>query len=136
MNARQPTAEELFHACLALSDAAARQTYLAERTAADPALRARVEQLLAAAAAQPAGFLQARGGRGGAAPASESHGIGEAAGDLVDRYKLLQPIGEGGMGTVWMAEQREPVVRKVALKIVKLGMDTREVVVRFEAERR
>jgi serine/threonine protein kinase/tetratricopeptide (TPR) repeat protein len=61
--------------------------------------------------------------------------IGEGPGDVIDRYRLLQAIGEGGMGTVWMAEQREPVVRKVALKIVKLGMDTREVVTRFEAER-
>ena len=60
---------------------------------------------------------------------------GEAAGDVIDRYKLLEEIGEGGMGTVWMAEQTEPVKRLVALKIIKLGMDTREVVVRFEAER-
>ncbi|MCB9914963.1 MAG: serine/threonine protein kinase [Planctomycetes bacterium] len=60
---------------------------------------------------------------------------GEAAGDRIDRYKLLQEIGAGGMGTVWMAEQLEPVRRRVALKIIKLGMDTREVVVRFEAER-
>ena len=60
---------------------------------------------------------------------------GEAAGDVIDRYKLLQEIGEGGMGTVWMAEQSEPIKRRVALKIIKLGMDTKEVVVRFEAER-
>ncbi|MBI5850880.1 MAG: serine/threonine protein kinase [Planctomycetes bacterium] len=60
---------------------------------------------------------------------------GERPGDLIDRYKLLQEIGAGGMGTVWMAEQKEPVVRKVALKIIKLGMDTRDVVTRFEAER-
>jgi serine/threonine protein kinase len=60
---------------------------------------------------------------------------GEKAGDVIDRYKLLQSIGEGGMGTVWMAEQFEPVRRKVAFKIIKLGMDTKQVVVRFEAER-
>lgn len=60
---------------------------------------------------------------------------GEQAGDTIGRYKLLQQIGEGGMGTVWMAEQSEPVRRKVALKIIKLGMDTREVIARFEAER-
>ncbi len=59
----------------------------------------------------------------------------EGAGTVIDRYKLLQPIGEGGFGVVYMAEQLEPVVRKVALKIIKLGMDTREVVARFEAER-
>ena len=60
---------------------------------------------------------------------------GERAGDVIDRYELLREIGEGGMGTVWMAEQKEPVKRQVALKIIKLGMDTKEVVVRFEAER-
>jgi serine/threonine protein kinase len=56
-------------------------------------------------------------------------------GDVVDRYTLLTPIGEGGFGAVWMAEQREPVKRQVALKIIKLGMDTRQVIARFEAER-
>jgi tetratricopeptide (TPR) repeat protein/tRNA A-37 threonylcarbamoyl transferase component Bud32 len=59
----------------------------------------------------------------------------EHAGHVIDRYKLLQPIGEGGFGTVWMAEQREPVKRRVALKIIKLGMDTKQVIARFEAER-
>ncbi|MEM8710322.1 MAG: serine/threonine-protein kinase [Planctomycetota bacterium] len=59
----------------------------------------------------------------------------ERAGDQIDRYRLLQVVGEGGMGSVWMAEQSEPVRRRVALKIIKLGMDTREVVARFEAER-
>ena len=61
--------------------------------------------------------------------------IPEGPGTVIDRYKLLQAIGEGGFGVVYMAEQQEPVVRRVALKIVKLGMDTREVVARFEAER-
>jgi tetratricopeptide (TPR) repeat protein len=60
---------------------------------------------------------------------------GANAGDQVGRYKLLEKIGEGGFGEVWMAEQEEPVRRRVALKIVKLGMDTKEVVARFEAER-
>jgi serine/threonine protein kinase len=59
----------------------------------------------------------------------------EREGERIGRYKLLQEIGEGGFGTVWMAEQVEPVTRRVALKIIKLGMDTREVVARFEAER-
>jgi len=60
---------------------------------------------------------------------------GEGPGTVIGRYKLLQHIGEGGFGSVYMAEQTQPVVRKVALKIIKLGMDTREVVARFEAER-
>jgi WD40 repeat protein len=59
----------------------------------------------------------------------------ERSGDRIGRYKLLEQIGEGGFGVVWMAEQEEPVRRRVALKIIKLGMDTREVVARFEAER-
>ena len=59
----------------------------------------------------------------------------EREGGRIGRYKLLQQIGEGGFGTVWMAEQMEPVSRRVALKIIKPGMDTREIIARFEAER-
>jgi serine/threonine protein kinase len=61
--------------------------------------------------------------------------LNEQPGDRIGRYKLLQQIGEGGCGVVYMAEQREPVRRRVALKVIKLGMDTREVIARFEAER-
>jgi serine/threonine protein kinase len=57
------------------------------------------------------------------------------AGAIIGRYKLLEKIGEGGCGVVWMAEQEEPVRLRVALKIIKLGMDTKEVIARFEAER-
>jgi tetratricopeptide (TPR) repeat protein/tRNA A-37 threonylcarbamoyl transferase component Bud32 len=65
----------------------------------------------------------------------ESAASGEQPGAQIGRYKLLEQIGEGGMGTIWMAEQREPVKRRVALKIIKLGMDTKQVIARFEAER-
>src|ERR1700722_2978159 len=61
--------------------------------------------------------------------------ITEKAGDRIGRYKLLQEIGEGGCGTVYMAEQEQPVRRRVALKVIKLGMDTKQVIARFEAER-
>ena len=61
--------------------------------------------------------------------------VQEKPGDVIGRYKLLQKIGEGGFGVVYMAEQSEPVRRKVALKIIKLGMDTKQVIARFEAER-
>ena len=59
----------------------------------------------------------------------------ETAGTIVGPYKLLEQIGEGGMGVVYMAEQQTPVRRRVALKIIKPGMDTRKVIARFEAER-
>jgi serine/threonine protein kinase len=59
----------------------------------------------------------------------------EHIGTMVGRYKLLEQIGEGGFGSVWAAEQREPVKRRVALKIIKLGMDTKQVIARFEVER-
>src|SRR5207302_6315068 len=60
---------------------------------------------------------------------------GEETGAVIGGYKLLQQIGEGGMGTVFMAEQTEPVQRKVALKLIKPGMDSAQVIARFEAER-
>lgn len=59
----------------------------------------------------------------------------EKPGDRIGRFKLLEKLGEGGCGVVYMAEQEEPVRRRVALKVVKLGMDTKEVIARFEAER-
>ena len=68
-------------------------------------------------------------------PADQPAPFTEAAGMRIGPYKLLQRIGEGGMGSVWMAEQQEPVRRRVALKIIKAGMDSAQVVARFEAER-
>src|SRR4051794_4179592 len=59
----------------------------------------------------------------------------ESPGTIIGRYKLIEKIGEGGFGVVFLAEQQTPIVRRVALKIIKLGMDTRKVVARFEAER-
>ena len=59
----------------------------------------------------------------------------EVPGTTIDKYKLLEKIGEGGMAVVYMAEQEQPIHRKVALKIIKLGMDTKQVIARFEAER-
>ena len=61
--------------------------------------------------------------------------VSEKPGDCIGRYKLLEKIGEGGCGVVYLAGQTEPIRRQVALKVVKLGMDTRQVIARFEAER-
>ena len=76
----------------------------------------------------------ARATEGGLGP-TEAVGPGAAEGTAIGRYRLLQKIGEGGMGEVWLAEQKEPVRRRVALKLVKAGMNTREVIARFESER-
>jgi serine/threonine-protein kinase len=72
---------------------------------------------------------------GPALPATYLQPLTERPGTHIDRYKLLEQIGEGGMGVVYVAEQTEPVRRRVALKIIKPGMDTRQVIARFEAER-
>jgi hypothetical protein len=61
--------------------------------------------------------------------------VEQGLGTVIGRYKLLEKVGEGGFGTVYVAEQREPVKRRVALKIIKLGMDSKQVIARFEAER-
>src|SRR5437899_7156570 len=118
-----------------------RAAYLDEACAGDAALRQRVGELLRAGE-EAAGFLQdpARGAQrpadGSASPTLLlSPTPGEKAGDRIGHYKLLQQIGEGGCGVVYMAEQEEPVRRRVALKVIKLGMDTKSVIARFEAER-
>jgi eukaryotic-like serine/threonine-protein kinase len=119
---------EVFNAVLELP-AAKRVAYLDRVCAGDATLRQRVEELLEAG--DEAGvFLQN--------PAAVPSGPvvpGEKPGDKIGRYKLLQQIGEGGCGVVYMAEQEEPVRRRVALKVIKLGMDTKSVIARFEAER-
>jgi len=80
-------------------------------------------------------FMHAPTGAGVANTVHNADAVLEAPGACVGRYKLLQRLGEGGFGAVFMAEQTEPVVRRVALKIIKAGMDTRQVIARFEAER-
>ncbi|MCW5551282.1 MAG: protein kinase [Verrucomicrobiae bacterium] len=127
--------EVLFEAALNCGSAVERSAYLDRVCAGQPGLRQRLEQLLHAHA-QAEGFLeQPAGDLGNVATVTPPRRFEEAPGTVVGRYKLLQKIGEGGMGDVYMAEQTEPVIRKVALKIIKLGMDTRQVVARFEAER-
>src|SRR5262245_47787562 len=117
--------EALFNAAADLP-AGERAAFLARECAGDPEARERVEALLRE--------LDRSGSLGPAAAGDETP-LAEGPGTIIGRYKLLQQIGEGGFGVVYMAEQQEPVVRRVALKIIKLGMDTKEVVARFEAER-
>ncbi len=112
---------------------ASRPAAIAAACGADAELRQRVEALAAAASAE--GFLSVPTVDELCGSASAAT-LGEKPGDTIGRYKLLEKIGEGGFGVVFTAEQQKPVRRLVALKVIKLGMDTREVVGRFEAERK
>jgi serine/threonine protein kinase len=114
---------------------AEREAALAEACGDDAALRAEVEAYLRTDAPTSGVLHPPTPDAGAVRTRMAARPPRERAGQSIDRYTLLQPVGEGGFGTVWMAEQREPVKRRVALKIIKLGMDTRQVVARFEAER-
>ncbi len=141
MPAEPDRLQEIFLQAVEIDDPAARAELLDRLCAGDVALRARVEALLAAHAAS--GSLP--GKLPGAPPLPPPFPPGAAPTPLLPeavagatiagKYKLLEPIGEGGMGVVWMAEQRIPVRRLVALKLIKAGMDSRSVLARFEAER-
>jgi WD40 repeat protein/serine/threonine protein kinase len=126
---------EVFNAALELPTGE-RGAYLDQVCSGDAGLRQRVEELLQAED-RAGGFLESAAG----APAALAGGIrplvtpGSKPGDRIGRYKLLEQIGEGGCGVVFMADQEEPVHRLVALKVIKLGMDTKSVIARFEAER-
>jgi WD40 repeat protein/serine/threonine protein kinase len=129
--------EEIFSAALAINGQDERAAFLDSACGADPAVRERVESLLAAEM-RSREFMPAQTGAGAATFQVRTENLvplTEQPGTRIGRYKLLQMIGEGGCGTVFMAEQEEPVRRRVALKIIKLGMDTRSVIARFEAER-
>ncbi len=115
--------QQIFSDALEQPPGPARTALLDAACAGQPELRARIEALLQAAAAAGDFLAEAE------AP------VREAPGDRISNYRLVERIGEGGFGVVYQAEQEEPVRRTVALKIIKLGMDTRAVVARFEAER-
>jgi eukaryotic-like serine/threonine-protein kinase len=122
----------IFIAALEKDDAAERAAYLDRACALDLPLRERIERLLKAH--EPADSFLERGPS--VLDATDNYEpIAERAGTVIGPYKLLQQIGEGGMGAVFMAEQTRPVQRKVALKIIKPGMDSAQVIARFEAER-
>jgi serine/threonine protein kinase/Flp pilus assembly protein TadD len=123
--------DAVFAAAVELSSPAERAEYVRRVCGENAELGKRVEELLAAHF-EAGDFLERP-------PATVLHRIDEeihaAPGTVIGPYKLLQQIGEGGMGVVFMAEQNEPIQRTVALKIIKPGMDTRQVIARFEAER-
>ena len=135
--------EEIFDAARLIGDAAARRSYLERACDNDAGLRTRVEELLGALGAAEDFF--ADGSSAVRTLGGELHAltqtaplptaIDEQVGTRIGNYKLLEKIGEGGGGVVYMAEQEKPVRRRVALKIIKLGMDTKSVIARFEAER-
>jgi tetratricopeptide (TPR) repeat protein len=126
---------EIFSGALEKQSAAERAAFLEDACLGDAVLRQRIEALLLEQAnlgsyleSPPAALVSTADSRIDQVPA-------ESAGTQIGPYKLLQELGEGGMGIVWMAEQTAPVRRVVALKVIKAGMDSRQVLARFEAER-
>src|SRR5215472_8878979 len=131
-------AKSLFLAASDLADPAERAAFLDRECGGDADLRARVEALLRANDAAPlpvAGEATVDSTPG--QPETEDYGdpTARVGAVLAGKYKLIEEIGEGGMGSVFMAQQTEPVKRAVAVKVVKAGMDSKAVLVRFEAER-
>ena len=133
MNPADDRVETIFHAALELSDPAQREALIHAECGDDPAIEMRVRRLIAVH----------EGASGLLADAPLSPEIErelarlkpEEGGEMIGPYKLREQIGEGGFGAVWVAEQEQPVRRRVALKIIKMGMDTKEVIARFEQER-
>jgi hypothetical protein len=145
-------AEELFFAAIELGTTAERAQFLDDACRDAPELRQRVELMLEGhfkaegfleppSAAPSISLPDALGGNGRENDLANRGtrdyvpGASETIGSRIGPYKLLQRLGEGGMGTVYMAEQEQPVKRRVALKIIKTGMDSAQVTARFEQER-
>ncbi|MFN3191761.1 MAG: protein kinase domain-containing protein [Aureliella sp.] len=140
----QKSERELYLAANKLLARAEQQAYLSEACGDNDELRERVLKLLDAKSGPADNLLVAAAPASGVDGADESGDLISSTGDQddaksltpsIDRYRIIEEIGQGGMGTVYMAEQREPVRRKVALKVIKRGMDSEQVVARFEAER-
>src|SRR5262249_19386293 len=126
MGTRQDRAASVFDAAVELKTPAERAAYLDAACGQDPQLRAEVEELLAHDGAAGS-FLTLSARRDPRATADEAS-VSERPGAVIGPYKLLEQIGEGGFGVVFLAEQKQPVRRKVALKIIKPGMDSRQVI--------
>jgi len=132
MTEDKPGPDRILDQAVEISDLTERKAFLDEACGGDETLRAEVESLLAAYV-ESGDFLDA--------PAIDSEvtleaaGPAEGIGETIGRYKLLEKIGEGGMAVVYTAEQKRPIRRRVAVKLIKLGMDSKQVIARFEAER-
>src|SRR5262249_50410054 len=124
--------EQIFGEAVTRRTASERAAFLDLACGADIALRARVEALLAAHEA-PASFLPLP--ERDVAEVRSVDLVAARSGETIGPYKLLQTLSEGGFGVVFLAEQEQPLQRRVALKVIKLGMDTRQVIARFEVER-
>src|SRR5262245_58743449 len=123
----KPDEQEVFRAARRIEAPEARRAYLESTCGSQPGLRARIEALLRVHDEEQS-FLRS--------PAAGAHActallVSEGPGTVIGAYKLLEQIGEGGFGVVFLAEQEKPVRRKAALKVIKPGMDTRQVVARF-----
>ena len=136
MSTNLPTDEELFFEAIDLPEKQ-REAFLQNACCGDEVRKQRIDGLVQSHQRNSDSdfFLDSPPFSVLATTTETSMEIGEQSGDQIGRYKLLQRIGEGGMGIVYMAEQTVGVRRRVALKIIKLGMDTRQVIARFEAER-
>ncbi len=132
MSQESPDVDAVFCAAVEIESADERAAYVERACAERPELRSRLEKLLDAHF-RAGSFLESPAAE--LDPTATPPEISERPGAVIGRYKLMERIGEGGMGVVYVAKQREPVRRKVALKIIKPGMDTKEVIARFEAER-
>ncbi len=132
MSASRPDNEAIFHAARDIPDPDRRREYVREACGGDEARIAHVLALLAAA--DETDSLLDRPAAGTPVATTDQPAT-ESPGTVIGPYKLIEQIGEGGMGTVWMAQQTEPVKRLVAVKLIKAGMDSRQVIARFEAER-
>jgi serine/threonine protein kinase len=136
MSANPEREKQVFDAAVQLAAPADRAALLDRECGSDTALRAAVEALLRSNAEATVKFLDPAVGH---FPTkllnNETAALEPEVGQVIGRYKLLEKIGEGGCGVVYVAQQTQPVRRRVALKVIKLGMDTKQVVSRFEAER-
>ena len=145
---KQTRAEQLVQEALGLEEGE-RAKFLERYCAGDDRLRQEVESLLAfendaenfmercmqGVAAEASAMKHSSADRAGSAGPKAITDLGETAGAVIGRYHLLQKIGEGGMGEVWEAEQKEPIHRRVAVKLVKAGRNSSELMLRFESER-